>query len=216
MLSDSTLASLVWDARRFGNKIAIVSGNVSLSYRALEDRVARVAGALAAAGVGAGTVVTLHGPSCWQWIVAYHGAARLGAVVNPVNALLTADEVVYIIGDCGARLVIADAERLAALAPVTECPGLSFDDVAALGETAEPAPPATPLSDDLATICYTSGTTGRPKGAMLTHRNIVMNAALTALMHGRCAEDVTLTALPLAHVYGNVVMNGTLMTGGTL
>lgn len=66
------------------------------------------------------------------------------------------------------------------------------------------------------TICYTSGTTGHPKGAMHSHHNVIMNARLTALMHGRRESDITVTALPMPHVYGTVVMNSTFMTGGTL
>jgi len=70
--------------------------------------------------------------------------------------------------------------------------------------------------DDTCTIGYTSGTTGHPKGAMHSHRNVLMNAQLTALMHGRRENDIVVTALPLPHVYGTVVMNSTLITGGTL
>ena len=74
--------------------------------------------------------------------------------------------------------------------------------------------PAQP--DDTSTICYTSGTTGHPKGAMQSHRSVLMNASLTALMHGRQASDIVVTALPLVHVYGTVVMNSMLLNGGTL
>ena len=70
--------------------------------------------------------------------------------------------------------------------------------------------------DDACTVGYTSGTTGHPKGAVLTHRSIVMNTAMTATMHMRTEHDVVASALPCSHVYGNVVMNGAIAYGGTL
>jgi len=70
--------------------------------------------------------------------------------------------------------------------------------------------------EDISTIGYTSGTTGHPKGAMLTHRAVIYNSVMTATMHVRTVADTVVTALPCAHVYGNIVMNGALISGGTL
>src|SRR5262249_10324619 len=80
---------------------------------------------------------------------------------------------------------------------------LEFDDVSSRPES-------------LSTICYTSGTTGYPKGAMLSHRAVLLNSAMTANMHVRTQADTVVTALPCAHVYGNVVMNGAFLYGMTL
>lgn len=221
MLSDETLATLTARSRRFGNRVAIHCGDVSLSYVELDDRVARLARVLRDRGTGPGKVVSLYGPVGWQWVAAYHAILRAGAIVNPVNALLTPDEVGYILRDCNAGLILADDGRLRALrgaGALTEgLPAIDFADIDALsGEGASLDPDAAGDPGALSTLCYTSGTTGRPKGAMLSHRNVQMNAALTGLMHGRTSDDVTVSALPLAHVYGNVVMNGSLLAGGKL
>ena len=100
MLSDETLATLTARSRRFGNRVAIHCGDVSLSYVELDDRVARLARVLRDRGTGPGKVVSLYGPVGWQWVAAYHAILRAGAIVNPVNALLTPDEVGYILRDC--------------------------------------------------------------------------------------------------------------------
>lgn len=215
MLADSSLAAVLADAPRFGAKTAIVSDGRAIVYDELCDRVAAFARALAEADISPGDVVSVYGATCWQWVVAYHGAIWAGAVVNPLNALLTADEVEFITADCGSKLIIGDAMRLGRLAG-GPLPVLAFEDIDRLSSGAPLAAAIARGADDLSTICYTSGTTGRPKGAMLSHRAVLLNAALTGTIHGRSCEDVTVTALPLAHVYGNVVMNATLLAGGTL
>lgn len=215
MLADSSLAAVLADARRFGGKTAIVSEGRAIGYDELCNRVAAFAAVLVQKGVAPADVVSVYGATSWQWIVAYHGAVRAGAVVNPLNALLTADEVAFITADCGSKLIIGDAPRLERLTD-SALPMLAFEDMDALSSGAALVDAVSRAADDLSTICYTSGTTGRPKGAMLSHRSVLLNAALTGMMHGRSGEDVTVTALPLAHVYGNVVMNGTLLAGGTL
>jgi long-chain acyl-CoA synthetase len=221
VLFDDTLASVTTHARRFREKAAIICGEKQLSFLELDDRVARMASAFRVRGIGTKDVVSLYGPVGWEWVVAYHAALRAGAVVNPINALLTPDEVGYIVGDCGARLMVADRGRLDALRAGTKLDAAldlldiaEIDTLSSTGELQEPNLRGDPTA--LSTICYTSGTTGRPKGALLTHRNVLMNAGLTGLMHGRTAADITVSALPLAHVYGNVVMNGSLLAGATL
>ena len=215
MLFDSTLATVTSDARRYGDRVAVICGERQLSFVDLDDRVGRFAGWLGGRGVGDGTVVTLYGAVGWEWVVAYHAVLRLGAVINPVNALLTADEVRFILDDCRAKLIIADSHRLAALQPL-DVEGVPLQDIDVLSAKGRPAVVASKRPEDLSTICYTSGTTGRPKGAMLNHRSVLMNAGLTALMHGRTSDDRVVTALPLSHVYGNVVMNSALLVGATL
>lgn len=219
MLTDQHLGTLTADARRFGAKTAIICDDRRLSFTELDDRVGRLATVLRGRGVQAGTVVTLTGAPGWEWVVAYHAIMRCGAVINPVNALLTADEVDYIMGDCGARMIVSDTARLAALDGCITKRGiasLNLDDVDALSSAGALLPVPEGDLASLSTICYTSGTTGRPKGAMLSHCAVVTNAAMTGLMHGRSALDTVVAALPLAHVYGNVVMNGTILTGATL
>ncbi|MBD5635848.1 MAG: AMP-binding protein [Candidatus Eremiobacteraeota bacterium] len=216
-------------AARFGPKTALVAGGRAFSFAELHALSDRVATALRARGIEAGDRVSLLAQNRWEWIVAYHGVLKAGAVVNPLNVMLTDDEVAYIANDCGAVAIFCETSRAAAIAALAAAvPSLAhvidFD-----GETAgctafaalldgaeEPAPAFEPEWLGLSTIGYTSGTTGRPKGAMQSHRAVLLNCALTATMHGRNDRDVVVTALPAPHVYGNVAINGTFLAGGTV
>ncbi len=219
MLTNQHLGVITANARRFADKTAIICDQRRLSFAELDDRVGRLAKVLHDRGFGTKTIATLTGETGWEWVVAYHAVLRCGAIINPVNALLTADEVDFIVGDCNAGLVIADGSRLRALEDCISKYGLqtlSLDEVERLSASGESLEPLPRDQTELSTICYTSGTSGRPKGAMLNHRSVVMNAAMTAVMHGRGGVDVIVSALPLAHVYGNVVMNSAIMVGATL
>jgi long-chain acyl-CoA synthetase len=209
-------------ARRYRDKTALITAERTLTYAELDDLTARAAGGLRAAGVQPGQVVSLYGPNSWQWVVAYHAILRAGAVVNPVNVMLTPPEVAFVLKDCGAAAVFAAGEQLAALrAAGVGTAGFVLDGDGPDGLTALLA--AEPLEDQpdidpdaLCTIGYTSGTTGHPKGAMQSQRAVLYNCALTATMHGRSERDVVVTALPAPHVYGNVAINGTFLAGGTV
>ena len=216
-------------ARRFGAKTALVAPGRTLTYAELDDLCDRVAGGLHDIGVRPGDRVSLYSPNRWEWVVAYHAALRAGAVVNPVNVMLTAEEVAFVLNDCGAAAVFTSGDKAEVIAGLTRAvPTLhrviSFDGAAGgvtgfgdlLGHPA--AAPEVPRPDpaDLSTIGYTSGTTGHPKGAMQSHRAVFLNTAAVFAMHTRTDRDVMLNALPLPHVYGNVIMNGTFMVGATL
>ncbi|MGE3420168.1 MAG: class I adenylate-forming enzyme family protein [Bradyrhizobium sp.] len=215
-------------AMRFGDKRAVASPDGILSFNELDRLSARLAQGLIHAGIRKGDRVTLCGPNSWRWMVTYYAVARAGAVVNPVNAMVTHEELEYIVRNCGAQALVSTAEKIEGWLRNV---GLTLPVIAALdGNGFASAPPIDSLlaadldpafdtdisRDGLSTICYTSGTTGHPKGAMLSHRAVVTNSAMTAQMHGRNPSDITLTALPLSHVYGNVVMNASVLTGGTL
>ena len=144
--------------------------------------------------------------------------------------MLTPTEVEFVANDCGASIVIASHEKALSLKSVKEnsqvreliafgddaLPDgmLSFNELLAAGGDAFQIPEIAP--DSLSTIGYTSGTTGHPKGACLSHHGIVLNVAMTALMHQRSDRDTVVTALPCPHVYGNVVMSGAIQNGMTL
>lgn len=210
-------------AAKFGAKTAVICADRRISFTELDLLADRFAAALAGRGIAAGDPVTLYGENGWAWIVAYYGILRAGGVVNPVNALLTPAEFGFIVADCGSRLIVASAACAADLAdcalPIivyggdAPAPATGFDEFLREGG-------AVPSRDgdeaSLSTICYTSGTTGHPKGAMLSHRSVVTNVRMTALMHGRCDRDVVVSALPCPHVYGNVVMNASVLSGATL
>jgi long-chain acyl-CoA synthetase len=216
-------------ARRFGARTALAAPGRTLTYQALDELCERVAGGLHDIGVRPGDRVSLYSPNRWEWVVAYHAALRAGAVVNPINVMLTAEEVAFVLNDCGAAAIFTSGDKAEVIAGLTrEVPALrsviSFDGAgsgvtgfeellrnsAAAPEIPRPAPA------DLSTIGYTSGTTGHPKGAMQSHRAVFLNTAAVFAFHTRTDRDVMLNALPLPHVYGNVIMNGTFMVGATL
>ena len=187
-----------------------------------------MAGGLRALGVEAGDRVTLYAQNSVEWIASYYAIARTGAVLNPINVMLTPDEVAYVVKDCGAKVLFTTADRAAPILPLKadgdlaeivvfgEADGAaSFDDLAASGANEfEPAAKSTPNR------CRPSATPrappGFPKGAMLSHRSVVLNAAVTAAMNVRTEHDVQLTALPCAHVYGGTLMNLNFLFGSTL
>ncbi|HEY0939867.1 MAG TPA: AMP-binding protein [Steroidobacter sp.] len=212
-------------AERFGDKLAVIAIDRQLSFRDLERLSSRLARALVQQGLRRGDRVTLWVENGWRWMVAYYAVLKLGGVVNPCNILLTADEVAYIAGDCGARMVIAGRDKVdtlagrltATLIADQPCDGpLDLDTLLGERESDEYSSFSSLEPLDIATIAYTSGTTGRPKGAVLSHSTILMNTAMTSLMHGRTSSDCVVSALPCTHVYGNVVMNSAVMCGMTL
>ena len=216
-------------AQRYGPKLALVAGQRTLTYQALHDLCGRVAGGLRELGVRPGDRVSLYSPNRWEWVVAYHAALRAGAVVNPINVMLTPEEVAFVLNDCGAAVIFTAGEKAAVMAGLTRAvPTLrrviSFDpaggEVTLFADLLTSAPATQqiprPAPADLSTIGYTSGTTGHPKGAMQSHRAVFLNTAALFAVQARTGDDVMLNALPLPHVYGNVVMNGTFMVGATL
>jgi long-chain acyl-CoA synthetase len=216
-------------AARHGNKPALVTDARTLSYVELDGLSNRVAAALAARGIAPGDRVSLYAQNCWEWIVTYHGILKAGGVVNPLNVMLTPPEIRHAVADCGARMILCGADKAPAVTDaIRDLP--CVEHVVSFGEApagtvpfeallAEDVPrPDVPVAGPLAlsTIGYTSGTTGHPKGAMQSHRSVFLNCALTGTMHVRTDRDVVVMALPAAHVYGNVVLNGTFMAGGTV
>jgi long-chain acyl-CoA synthetase len=216
-------------ATRFGDKIALVIDTKAFSFRDLDRLTNRFANALVTLGVQPGDRVTLYAGNSWEWIVTYYAVLKAGGIINPVNVMLTPREVSFVVNDCGARIIVTSPDRAEFLTELDE--PLPVDHIITFGDVPVGSSLALNLliahaSDsfdsvdreptDVSTIGYTSGTTGYPKGAMQTHQAVVINAAMTANMHVRTAADTVVTALPSAHVYGNVVLNGSLMTGGTL
>jgi long-chain acyl-CoA synthetase len=210
-------------ARRFGDKIALVIEDRSFSFRELDELSNALAANLVKLDVKPGDRVTLYAPNSWEWIVSYYGVLKTGAVINPVNVMLTPAEVAYVTKDCGAKALIGSPGKIApALAAgVTGLRTIVFGDAAVPGTTALNELVAKPIAFDavavdpaaLSTIGYTSGTTGYPKGAMQSHRAVMLNAAMTAQMHAKSSLDTIVTAVPCPHVYGNVIFNGTMLFG---
>ena len=224
-------------AARFPGKPAVVLGERSLDYATLDDLARRFAGGLRNLGVGPGDSVALLLPNVPHFSVAYFGCHYAAATVVPFNVLLSADEIAHQLADSGAAAVVVwedFADRAAeAVARVPACRhlvvaradladlsapagGTSFTALVLAAEPVAGVPPT--KADDTAVVLYTSGTTGRPKGAELTHANIVSNAdtcGRRVLPLG--ADTVALVALPLFHAFGQTVMhNAVLQAGGTL
>ena len=216
-------------AVRYGSKTALVAGERRLSYANLNQSTNRLANALVALGVRPGDRVTLYSVNGWEWVVAYHAVLKAGAIVNPINVMLTPSEVSYVVNDCGARVIITSADKAPLLAELKSTMPLdhlivygnapaagahALDEL--IGRASDKFEMVARTPEDISTIGYTSGTTGHPKGAMLTHRAVIYNSVMTATMHVRTVADTVVTPLPCAHVYGNIVMNGAFITGGTL
>ncbi|MFW0794517.1 AMP-binding protein [Gordonia sp. CPCC 205515] len=214
---------LPWAAERHPDRTALITSTRTLTYAELDELSNRVASALAANGFEVGDVVSLFGQNSWQWIVAYHGVLKAGGVVNPVNVMLTGPELRYVLDDCGAKALFLGAAEAARVGKeISDVPlalrvtlDTSFDELLDKGS---PEPVVLPerAGRDLGSIGYTSGTTGHPKGAMQSLESVLLNCAHTATMHGKTEHDVILSALPAAHVYGNVAINGTFLAGGTV
>ncbi|MER6975620.1 long-chain-fatty-acid--CoA ligase [Streptomyces carpinensis] len=215
------LAESAWSE---GNRVAIRQDDVVLTYAELNNISSRVAALLRTKGVRAGDRVALVMPNVAHFPVAYYGILRAGAVVVPMNPLLKAREIEHALRDSGARIVLAsplcEDEVATASAEVgAECVVTDPTAFDALMRTTEPMPGIIDRADnDTAVILYTSGTTGTPKGAELTHRNLMTNAATAAktLLHVG-PNDVLFGGLPLFHAFGQTcALNTAVAAGATL
>ncbi len=205
-------------AARVPQQPAIVFADQTTTYAELAATVERVATGLANLGVEQGDRVALLLPNCPQFVLTYIAAARLGAMAVPMNPILAPEEVAYIVTDAGAKVIVA-VEQTAPLAlgvaqrcdcvEHTVVAGESVPDEAvdfrALVAEDTSGLPDPPDAQQIACLQYTSGTTGRPKGAMLTHANILSNARASVEAVQMSEEDVFLSVLPLFHVFGATV-----------
>jgi long-chain acyl-CoA synthetase len=216
-------------AARFGDKTALIFEGRSWSFRELDRASSQLAGQLQQLGVDAGETVSLYSPNCPEWVIGYYGVLKMGGVVNPLNLMLTPEEAAFAMADCGAVAVLGSVDKIAALAPVRAhtrlrhaiayggpAPADALDLRSLLNAASDGFRPPHIEPSAICTVGYTSGTTGHPKGAVLTHRSILMNTAMTATLHLRAASDTVVSALPCSHVYGNIVMNAAIAYGMTL
>jgi len=219
------LASIVTEsAAKVPDQPAIRLGDAELSYAALDDLSARVATLLSEKGVEPGDRVGVMLPNVPQFPIAYYGVLRAGAVVVPMNVLLKRREIAFYLGDSGAKLLLAwhgfaDEARGGAEDAGSELIEVEPESFAALLAGHEPTPGlAATVEDDTAVILYTSGTTGKPKGAELTHANLLRNADVSSRTTSEIAAgDVVFGGLPLFHSFGQTVsMNASLMVGACL
>ena len=207
-----------------GERPAVRLDDLVLSYAQLRDAAGRAASLLSSLGVTPGDRVGVMLPNVPAFPIAFYGALGAGAIVVPMNPLLKNREVAHYVGDSGAKVVFAwhqAAAEAAKGAAGTGAQVLEVDqpDMHTLLAGLAPAPSmADQAGDDDAVILYTSGTTGTPKGAELTHANLIRNAELAAAtMLNAGPGDVTMGCLPLFHVFGlTCALNATIIGGGTL
>jgi long-chain acyl-CoA synthetase len=203
--------------------VAIKVDDSELSYAALDEATARVVGLLRAKGVQPGDRVAIMLPNVPYFPVCYYGALRAGAAVVPMNPLLKDREVAFYLADSETKLIFAwhqfadaahgGAEEAGAESVLVE-PG-EFE--ALLGRCDPAADVAERDAGDTAVILYTSGTTGKPKGAELTHDNILRNVEISVGLFGIDERAVTLGALPFFHAFGQTcALNATVAVGGRL
>ncbi len=215
-------------ADKFPNHPAVLSGQTRIDHETLGRRSDQIAAGLAGRGVRRGDRVALYSPNCPEFVMVYVGILKAGAVVVPVNLLINHREVAYVLNDAGIRGLLIHHQlddRVAAIQ--RDVAGLEFaarfgeggdltTTLAGLLDERAPAPEiAIDPKHDLAAILYTSGTTGFPKGAMLTHANLVANTrSVHAAMKWRSGEDRVLVVLPMFHAFAATVGLLTPLTNG--
>ena len=200
-----------------------------VSYRALDERANRVASGLRALGVGKGDVVSVYLPNCPEFLYTWFGITKLGAVFGPVNAMFKGDEVRHVLSDSGAVVAVTSKMLLDTISAVRAgCPDLRHviclegeaPGVMAFAKLMEHPPELEPVAlarNDLAAIVYTSGTTGRPKGAMLSHFNYVWDAmAAVDVMPVQPGQDRLGLILPLSHVNAQLTTLFQIYVGGAV
>ncbi len=218
-------------ARTLDTKPALIDGmsGRALSYAALDEQVRRVAAALAARGLKRGDVFAIFSPNTIEYAVAFHGVTLAGGVVTPINPLYTVEEIAHQLTDAHVKFLLTAPSCLdKALAAAAHA---QVQETFVVGAGANGATPFAALLEadarapeveldvrrDLAALPYSSGTTGLPKGVMLTHHNLVANLCQIAGTNHACGDDTLVCVLPLFHIYGmQVIMNQGLRAGATI
>jgi acyl-CoA synthetase (AMP-forming)/AMP-acid ligase II len=217
-------------AKELGDKPALIEGPTgrTISYAQLADLVTIAAYNLSQRGFKKGDVFGILSPNCLEYAIAFHAVATLGGIVTPINPLYTKHEIVPQLKDCGARFLVTapacveKASEAAAEAGIEELfvfgsapEATSFDSL--LIDTGRAEQVEIDPQKDLVVLPYSSGTTGLPKGVMLTHHNLVANIRQ---MEGLCyffETDTLICVLPLFHIYGlMVVLNMGLYSGASI
>ena len=213
-------------ATAWGDKPAFIDSSTgeTLTFRGWSDGVKRAAASLARRGFKKGDVFAIYSPNCPGYAIAFHAVSLLGGIVTTINPLYTAEELSKQLDDAGASYLLTAPPFLDKTA------GLQLREIFVFGEAqgatsfeslleTDGEPPLVNIDpqNDVVAMPYSSGTTGLPKGVMLTHRNLVANILQCEPLVGVREEDVTLGVLPFFHIYGLVViMNLSLRIGATV
>lgn len=218
-------------AQRFPDKTALVAGGTRLSFRALDELSDALAHALVRRGLARGERVLVFMDNCWEAVAAIFGILKAGCVFSPVNASTKADKLAYVLNNCRASAVFTQA-RLARIAAeaIARSPSARLTVVAGAAQTDgadtlrfEDALLIKPgarmdagIALDLAMLVYTSGSTGFPKGVMMTHQNVVAAATSITAYLENTADDVILNVLPISFDYGLYQILMAAKVGATL
>lgn len=217
------LAHFLAAAEAAGDKpFLIESGRPALTFAELDERSGRLAGRLRALGATVGDRIVVQVEKSSEAVLLYLAALRAGLVFVPLNTAYTAGELEYFLGDAEPAVVVcrpAEAQAVAALMRGGTLVTLGEDGTGTLLEDmpGDRVPVEPRSASDLAAILYTSGTTGRSKGAMLTHGNLLSNALTLKELWGWRADDVLIHILPIYHVHGLfVALHGALLAGASV
>ncbi len=220
-------------AARLPEKIAVIDDERRFTFRQLEEYSGRLGGALASFGVRRDEHVALLAPNCAEFVIAFYGILKAGAIVTTINSGYREREIAHQLNDSGAEVVIVHADLRPVLESAREeapglrrvvpiepaaLPGSFWDAIDRASATARL--PVARTDEDVAALPYSSGTTGLSKGVMLTHANLVSNVEQMVGREGEESvpreDDVILVHLPLFHIYGmNVLMNPAVTVGAT-
>jgi 4-coumarate--CoA ligase len=211
------------------SRVILIDGPSGACYTgaALEDRIRRFAGGLCAKGVGPGTVVGILAPNHPDYVVAFHGAALAGATITTLNPTYTAPEAAHQLKDSGATVLVTIPQFLETVKSASQ--GTKVSEIITIGRAdgyrslddllGQPLAAQVPvdLERHILALPYSSGTTGMPKGVMLSHRNMVVNVDQVLKLLKVDPEEITVAFLPFFHIYGmNVLMNLFLSHGAGL
>ena len=221
-------------ARLFPNKVGVVCGDGRFTYREFAGRADRLSAALLRLGIGPGDRVAFFSLNCHRLLEAYYGVVQIGAILLPLNVRLAPADFVFILNDAGAGALFVEPDflpvwrqirgelktvrRVILLADEAAGPAEADGNYETLiaREAAAPPPAAPPVGEDaVAELFYTSGTTGSPKGVMLTHRNLYLHAFNAALSLQYTDADIQVHTIPLFHVNGWGTPQFLTMVGGT-
>ena len=204
--------------RDHADRLALVAGDRRWTYRQLDDEASALAAGLASLGLAAGERIGLHLPNSPEFALAYYAAQKIGLVPLSLNVTYKAEEIEYIIADAAASAIVTAGavapnlparDRMRSVRHVIDAKDLG-------SLRGRPVRTLERDREETAAILYTSATTGRPKGVMLSHANIVSNAYATVHHLRMTPEDRGLCAVPMFHCFGqNFVMNS-LVTAGAL
>jgi acyl-CoA synthetase (AMP-forming)/AMP-acid ligase II len=230
-IPDVDVSSFVLEgADRWGDQAALIDGpsGRALTYGELASSVRRLAAGLTAWGFGRGDVLGLFMPNLPEYAIAFHGAASAGGLCTTVNPLYTAGELSHQLNDSAAKLLVTVESFLDVAREAAEDAGVeevfvvggadgATDFAELLGDEGDAPRIGFDPAEDLAVLPYSSGTTGLPKGVMLTHRNLVANLCQVQAALPLTPEDTLIGVLPFFHSYGmTVIMNQGLRAGATI